>query len=179
MLRNIKIRTKFTLAILAISLAAVAAIGVFTDDYNLTANRELFVTSLNAIADSRAAYFSAFFERAESAIKLISEAEELAGEKTLPDTDGADLMALFTQMSDDATSDTAASESSEGGVGSYLQKQKDLFGFADLYLTTASGAILASTDPNLNTGNFAPPDGALLLRGKQEIYFGTVVRDRK
>src|SRR5690606_5246755 len=77
----------------------------------------------------------------------------------------------------DATSDTAASESSEGGVGSYLQKQKDLFGFADLYLTTASGAILASTDPNLNTGNFAPPDGALLLRGKQEIYFGTVVRE--
>ncbi|HEY8513285.1 MAG TPA: PAS domain S-box protein [Cyclobacteriaceae bacterium] len=177
MLRNIKIRTKFTLAILAISLAAVAAIGFFTYDYNLTANREKFVTSLNAIADSRAAYFSAFFERAESAIKLISEAEELAGEKTLPDTDGADLMALFTQMSDDATSDTAASESSEGGVGSYLQKQKDLFGFADLYLTTASGAILASTDPNLNTGNFAPPDGALLLRGKQEIYFGTVVRE--
>src|SRR5690606_41516055 len=97
MLRNIKIRTKFTLAILAISLAAVAAIGFFTYDYNLTANREKFVTSLNAIADSRAAFFSAFFERAEAGLQLIREAEELGSEPTL-DTDGADFMALFTPV---------------------------------------------------------------------------------
>ncbi len=177
MLRNIKIRTKFTLAILAISLAAVAAIGFFTYDYNLDANREKFVTSLNAIADSRAAYFSAFFERAEAGLKLIREANELAGESTLQETDDADLMALFTQMSAEEVTDTAELSSSEDAVSSYLQKQKAVFGFDQLYVTTAAGAILASTDPGLNTGNFVAPDGALLLRGKQEIYFGSVVRE--
>ncbi|MFO7256318.1 MAG: PAS domain S-box protein [Bacteroidota bacterium] len=172
MLRNIKIRTKFTLAILAISLAAVAAIGFFTYDYNVTANREKFVTSLNAIADSRAAYFSAFFERAEAGLRIIQESSELT-----PQTESTDVMALYTQVSNDGGMSPLMPEPSEEGLGDFLQRQKAAFGFDELYLTTSSGSILASTDARLSSGNFAPPDGALLLRGKQEIYFGTVVRD--
>jgi PAS domain S-box-containing protein len=177
MLRNIKIRTKFTLAILAISLVAVAAIGFFTYDYNLRANREKYKTSLNAIADSRAAYFSAFFERAEAGLRIIRDADELAGKAPLEETDDIDLMALFTQVSDDSEADTTETDSSEGGINSYLQKQKVTFGFDQLYVTTSSGSILSSTDPGLNSGNFVAPDGGLLLRGKQEIYFGSVVRE--
>ena len=103
------------------------------------------------------------------------EADELAGKEALPDTDGADLLSLFTQVSDEEESDSV--ESSEDAIDSFLQKQKSNFGFEQLYVTTASGAILASTDPALSSGNFAAPDGALLLRGKQEVYFGTVIRE--
>lgn len=177
MLRNIKIRTKFTLIILTISLVAIVAISFFTYDYNVNANREKFVNNLNAVADSRAAHFTSFFERAAAGIRLIQSAEELAGQSDSPDEEGADLLSLFTQVSD--TGELADSLTSDDGndMEDYLRQQAAVFGFDQLYVTTASGGIIASTDENLTAANFVGPDGSLLLRGKQEIYFGTVIRE--
>src|SRR5690606_26283978 len=177
MLRNIKIRTKFTLIILTISLVAIVAISFFTYDYNVNANREKFVNNLNAVADSRAAHFTSFFERAAAGIRLIQSAEELAGQSDSPDEEGADLLSLFTQVSD--TGELADSLTSDDGndMEDYLRQQAAVFGFDQLYVTTASGGIIASTDENLTAANFVGPDGSLLLRGKQEIYFGPVIRE--
>src|SRR5690606_24067382 len=177
MLRNIKIRTKFTLIILTISLVAIIAISFFTYDYIVNANREKFANNLGAVADSRAAYFTSFFERAVAGIKLIQASDELAGQPGLPEEDGADLLSLFTQVSDTETPADSLMPVTGSSVEDYLRDQASIFGFDELYVTTASGVIVASTDENLNTGNFVAPDGSLLLRGKQEIYFGTVLRE--
>lgn len=177
MLRNIKIRTKFTLIILTISLVAIVAISFFTYDFVVNANREKFVNNLNAVADSRAAHFTSYFERAVAGIKLIQSSDELAGQPGTVEEGGADLLSLFTQVSETETPADSLMPDTGSNIEDFLRDQASVFGFDHLYVTTASGVIVAATDENLNTGNFVAPDGSLLMRGKQEIYFGTVIRE--
>jgi PAS domain S-box-containing protein len=178
MLRNIKLSTKVTLIILIISLVAIVAISFFTYDYNVTTNREKFVSNLNTLADSRTAYFGSYFEKVIAGIKVIQESDELAGPALLSETEETDLLALFTQVSDTDSSSAGLAQPDEADpVDDYLARQMKIFGFDQLYVVSASGAITASTDPNQKSGNFVAPDGSLLSRGKQEIYFGTVIKE--
>ena len=61
-MKSIKISTKFTVLILAITLIAVAAISFFSYDYHLKSNQEKFATTLAVIADNQTAYFNNYFE---------------------------------------------------------------------------------------------------------------------
>lgn len=175
MLRNIKISTKVTLIILIISIVAIAAISFFTYDYNLKSNREKFTNNLNAIADSYAEQFSVYFDRIITGIKVIQTAEEVAGKESEPEAEGMDLLALFGQAEEIDSS--AADASGIDPLDAYILAQQQLFGFDQVYLTSPSGSIIASTDPGLKKGNFVSPDGSLLSTGKLEIYFGTVIKE--
>ncbi len=177
MLKNIKISTKVTLIILIISLVAVTAISFFTYEYNLKANQEKFINNLSAIADSRAEHFKVYFEKAVTGIKVIQQSDRVKGgsQSAAPDAGGFDLMAMMEPAEEETTSEEYASANP---LDEFLLQQKENFGFDQVYITSTSGNIVASTDPSLKSGNFVDPDGMILERGQLNFYFGTVIKDK-
>jgi PAS domain S-box-containing protein len=176
MLRNIKISTKVTLIILIISIVAIVSISFFTYDYNLRANREKFVNNLNAIADGHAKEFTVFFEKVITGINAIREADAIKGNPSPVQDLGDGSGSLIEGIATDTTGTEAGSDNP---LDAFLFAQREIFGFEQIYITSPSGTLIASTDPELKTGNFVATDGSLLSKGKQEIYFGTVVKENQ
>lgn len=186
MIKSIKISTKIILLTLVLSLVAVTAISFFTYDYNVKANREKFITSLNVIADNRAGYFNAFFDKAVQGIKVMQQSETLKNGGSGSSSDaggGMDLMAMMGPPpgveAPPAEEDTTATVLSSSGANSplkdYLIAQKDIFGFEDIYVTSTTGSVIAAS--NSKTGNFLDPDGSTFTQAQTKIYFSKVRPD--
>jgi PAS domain S-box-containing protein len=178
MMKNINISTKVTFLILTVSLAAILAISFFSYDYHLKNTKEKYSSTLNVIADNRAAYLNTLFGKASLAVQILQNSQTLkGGNDTTATAGGADLIALTAGP--DLSGDTVlSSSSSDRGLSDYLTHEKYILGVDEIILISKSGAILATTDPNL-TGNFVDPDGVTFDRAKTSIYFSSVLRDHK
>ncbi len=177
MMKSINISTKITFLILAVSLVAIAAISFFSYDHHLKTQQDKFSANLTVIADNRAAYFNSYFEKASVAVQILQNAEALKGgaSAAAPDA-GADLMAMM--VPDEADADTVlTTTSSDQGLSDFLTKQKYVLGVDEIIFTSATGAVLASTDPSVS-GSFIDPDGVTFDRAKTSIYFSSVLRDK-
>lgn len=168
MLKNIKISTKITFIILITSLVAVTAISFFTYDYNLKANQEKFTNNLHVIVESRAEYFNTYFEKVIAGIKHIQNAEVIK-------TGGTGMVSLVDLPEPDSTG--MSIPSSTDPVKDFLTLQKEAFGFDQLYITSPTGSISISTDPDKTSGNLVDPDGVLFQKGGNGIYAGPVVKE--
>ncbi|MBA4057933.1 MAG: hypothetical protein C0490_24665, partial [Marivirga sp.] len=177
-MKSINISTKITFLILTVSLIAIAAISFFSYDHHLKTQQEKFTANLNVIADNRAAYFNTYFEKASIAVQILQNSETLkaGGSIGAPADGGADLMAMTG--GDEAAGDTVlSSTSSDQGLSDLLTKQKYVLGVDEIILTSPTGTVLASTDPNV-TGSFVDPDGVTFDRAKTSVYFSSVLRDK-
>ena len=173
-MKSIKISTKITLLILLVSLVAVTAISFFTYDYVLKTKQEKYTTNLNVIADEKAGYFTFYLEKASTAIRALQESEVIKS--------GGAPTASVAPADGDLTSplggdETQTSLPSTGGasLNDLLNKQKDIFGFEQILITSPTGNIIAST--NGKTGNFLDPDGATFHEGQKGIYFSIIRAD--
>lgn len=185
MMKSINISTKITILILTVSLVAVAAISFFSYDYHLKSNREKFATTLNVIADNRAAYFNYYFEKAGAAIEILQDADKLkksgGSSSAPPDAGGMDLMAMMGPPPDAAApaSDSAAAPAAEGGtLEEFLNEQKFALDVEEIIITGPTGAVTASTDPTVK-GNFNDPDGMTFDRAKTGIHYSSIFRNKK
>jgi len=178
MMKSINISTKITFLILFVSLAAIAAISFFSYDYHLKTTQEKFSTNLQVIADNRTAYFNAYFDRANIAVQILQNSETIKGKS--PDAssagDGVDLMALMGG-GEEQTDTVQASASADESLSDYLSSQKYILGVDEIILTSATGAVLASTTEDIS-GNFVDPDGVTFERAKSAVYFSSILRDK-
>lgn len=177
MFKNIKITVKISVIILAVSLLAVLAISFFTYDYNLQTNKEKFLINLNVLADSRAEHFNSYFEKVITGIKAIqnSDAVKQGGSPAAAINDFA--MPLM-QTDDSSAGDLSVEEPATDPLLAYLIKQKEIFGFDQIMITSTVGNIIASTDPRQEAGrNLKDPDGSTFAAGQQRIYIGSVFKD--
>jgi len=176
MMKGIKISTKITLLVIIISLVAVAAISFFTYEYNLQANREKFTNNLNVITENRAAQINTYFDKVAFALSVLQQSNEIlnGGGTPAPADDFGAMLDMGTESSEDSTSE----ESTGSTLEEYLNTQKDQFGFQQIYLTSTSGALAASTDSQLNSGNFTDPDGTSFENGSKGLHFSAVFKDK-
>ncbi|MFZ6011271.1 MAG: PAS domain S-box protein [Bacteroidota bacterium] len=164
MIKSIKISTKISLLILLLSLVAVAAIGFFTYDSLVKIQHEKYLTNLSVIADNRAGYFSSYLEKPASAMRMLQSSDFLIN------GGGTSTMAV------DSAADTVLTTSSgNASMAEYLSSQKEIFGFADMYLLSTSGSIVAAS--NGQTGNFLDRDASMFEQGQKGIYFSHVESD--
>ena len=179
MMKSINISTKFTVLILAVSLVAVAAISFFSYDYHLKANQEKFATNLAVIADNQTAYFNSYFERAERTVQFLQNSDKLrsglAGGGGSSDG-GVDLLMAPIGQETAAPSDSSSGPQ-ELSLPEYLNEIKSTLQVSEITITSATGAVTASTDPNVK-GNFIDPDGVTFDRAKTGIYFSRIQRDK-
>jgi len=188
MIKNINVSTKITLLILAVSLVAVVAVSFFSYDYHIKANQDKYTAVLNSVADNRAAYFNTYFEKASHAIQILQNSETFkngGGASSAPADAGMgmDMMMMGGPPVEEETSEDTTlsvgevSSGSGGGLADFIASQKDILGVDEIIITSATGAIVASTDPNEH-GNFVDPDGITFGRAKNGIYFTRVKRDK-
>jgi len=178
MMKSINISTKITFLILFVSLAAIGAISFFSYDYHLKTTQEKFSTNLQVIADNRTAYFNAYFDRAHVAVQILQNSETLKGkaEDTSSAGDGMDLLALMGGGEEEADT-VLESTSSDQSLSDYLSSQKYILGVDEIILTSATGAVQASTTADIS-GNFVDPDGVTFERAKSAVYFSSILRDK-
>ena len=180
MMKSINISTKFTVLILAVSLVAVAAISFFSYDYHLRANQEKFATNLSVIADNQTAYFNSYFERAERTVQFLQNSEKLRSSLGSgggsSSEGGADLLMAPIGQEITAPSDSASGPQ-ELSLADYLNEIKSTLHVSDITITSGTGAVSVSTDPNVK-GNFIDPDGVTFDRAKSGIYFSRIQRDK-
>ncbi len=176
MFRNINISTKIGVLVLLLTGLAVVTISFFTQDFHRKNVYDKYAATLEALTDSRAAYVNVQTERIIQALIILQESDALKNQSTssAPFGGGMDEMDMFG--GGDGSSDTTSTSSAVSDpVLDLLTKQKDLFGFESITLTTASGSIVKSTDGK--SGNFPDPDGATFDRAKNNIYFSAVLKD--
>jgi HAMP domain-containing protein len=178
-MKSINVSTKITILILAVSLVAVAAISFFSYDYHLKSNQEKYTATLNSLADNRAAYLNTYFEKAAIAVEVLKNSETIKKGDAAASGGGMDMMAMMGAPDATAAPDsTLASEPTEGGgLTGFLEEQKYIFEVDDIIITSPTGAVVASTDPNVK-GNFIDPDGITFERAKNDIHFTSVFRDK-
>ena len=180
MMKSINISTKFTVLILAVSLVAVAAISFFSYDYHLKANQEKFATNLAVIADNQTAYFNSYFERAERTVQFLQNSDKLrsslASGGGSSSEGGADLLMAPIGQETAAPSDSASGPQ-ELSLSDYLNEIKSTLQVSEITITSGTGAVTVSTDPNVK-GNFIDPDGVTFDRAKTGIYFSRIQRDK-
>jgi PAS domain S-box-containing protein len=178
MMKGIKISTKITLLVIIISLVAVAAISFFTYEYNLQANREKITNNLNVIAENRAAQINTYFDKIAFAISVLQNSSEINN----PESGGgapapADDFGALMDMGGETPTDSASDEPTSSSLEDYLSTQKDLFGVQQIYLTSNTGPVVASTDSQLK-GNFIDPDGTSFEHGMKGLHFSSVFKDK-
>src|SRR5688572_24893613 len=173
MLKGIKISTKISVLVIAISLVAVGAISFFTYDFNLKNNREKITNNLNVITENRAAQVNTYFEKVAYGMKLLQSSTEINQGGSAAAAPADDMGAMFDMG---PPSDSTAAPASP--LETYLNTQKDNLGFDQLYITSKTGAISASTDSKLNAGkNFLDKDGTSLESGSRGLHFSAVFKD--
>jgi PAS domain S-box-containing protein len=183
MMKGIKISTKITLLIVVLGLVAVSAIGLFNYDLVIKTRQEKHTTNLRVIAENRAAYFDHYFDKIISSVKAIGESEILKNGGV--QSPAPDLIAVADET-DPAQTDTAQEPTSEepaedvfttasysdNPLSGFLKAQKDIYGFEDVFLTTPTGSIIAST--NGKSGNFRDPDGMTFDQAQKGIYLSMI-----
>lgn len=185
MFKNIKISAKITAIILIVSLFATGSISLFTYDYNLKTNREKFAVNLNALADSRTEHFNSYFEKVITGIKVIQNADIIkTGGATSSPAAPLDMMMMSAGLPAEETAAEPTEETSEetaeeptDAVKDFLLKQRDIFGFDQIMITSTAGGIISSTDPERQSGNFTDPDGLTFNQGENGVYIGSVLKD--
>jgi len=185
-MKSINVSTKVAILILVVSLIAVGAISFFSYDYHLKANREKYTTTLNALAENKAAYLNTYFEKASSAIQILQNSETLkngggGGAAAPSDGGGDDLLAMMGgggPPGTDIPADTTAAAPTTLSLPEFLNQQKFILGVDDIMITAANGSIIASSDPE-DKGNIIDADGITFDRAKSGIHFGPVIRDKK
>ncbi len=176
-MKGIKISTKISALVILISLVAVGAISFFTYDFNLKTNREKITSNLNVITESRATQINAYFDKITHAITLLLASDELSTSGTTTEAPADEFGTMFDMGGETATDST--SETTAGSpLEEYLAKQKDTFGFDEIYTTSKTGAIASSTDTNLKSGNFIDPDGTSFENGSRSLHFSAVFKDK-
>jgi HAMP domain-containing protein len=174
MIKGIKISTKITVLVILISLVAVASISFFTYEFNLQTNRDKVFNNLNVVADNRAAQVTAFFDRIAFALSVLQQANEVNDSTSSSAAPVDPFAAMF-----DAPVDSSSAEASSGSpLETFLDAKKDAFGFQQIYITSATGAIIASTDSEHKSGNFTDPDGTTFENGTKGLHFSAVFKDK-
>lgn len=189
MMKSINISTKITLLILVVSVVAIAAISFFSYDYHIKNTEDKYNAILHAVADNRAAYLNVHLEKAATAVRILQDSERLKsdGAAAAPeDGGGMDLMAMMGGMDMGAPAEEVSTDSSsvseeepsEGGNSllDFLNEQKEILGVEHITITSATGAIVVSTDAN-EKGNLIDPDGVTFDRAKSNIHFSKLARD--
>jgi PAS domain S-box-containing protein len=174
MMKSIKISTKITLLILLVSLVAVTTISFFTYDYLVKANEEKYTTNLSVIAEGKAGYLSFYLDKVVASLRTMQESEIIKSGGSSTSSAAAaepDLMA----MDEDESESTADVTTGGNPVQDYLNKQKEIFGFNQIVITSTTGSIIASTEGK--TGNFLDPDAATFHEAQKGIYFSIIKTD--
>jgi PAS domain S-box-containing protein len=173
MFKNIKISTKISLLVILLTGLAIAAISFFTQDFHKKNIYDRYAATVESLSESHAALVAASTERTRHALTILQQAEVLTSQATPSPADaGMDMMALMGggDESSEATTDTSTDPALD-----FINKQKDLYGFEAILITSATGSILKAT--NGESGNFPDPDGLTFERGKSGVYFSAVLKD--
>ncbi|MBX2964454.1 MAG: PAS domain S-box protein [Cyclobacteriaceae bacterium] len=64
----------------------------------------------------------------------------------------------------------------DSSLTEYLNTQKNIYGFSELYILSESGSILETTDESHESRMFQDPDGNSFSNGSRGIYFSTVLK---
>jgi len=177
MIKGIKISTKISVLVILISLVAVGAISFFTYDFNLKTNREKITNNLSVITENRAAQINTYFDNVAYHIALMQSSDEIknGGGSTAAPAD--DFGAMFDMGGGEASSDST-SETAGSPLEAYLQSQKDVLGFNQIYIMSKVGAVATSTDRKLKAGkNFLDPDGTSFANASNGLHFSAVFKD--
>ncbi|GCC50172.1 PAS domain S-box protein [Chryseotalea sanaruensis] len=178
MLKNIKISTKISLLVLLLTGLAIVAISFFTQDYNKKNIYEKYAATLGALAETKSDYVDQQAERIKQALVILQNSDVLKNQNSpAPEEGGMDLMDMFG--GGDEAADESESDSLAGAdpVISFLQTQKELFGFESIMIITPKGSIIKSTEGE--AGNFTDPDGATFDKGRMGFYFSAVYKEAK
>ena len=177
MIKNINVSTKITLLILGITLVAVGSISFFSYDYHRKTVQEKNVSSLTAIANNYAFYFSNYFERAATGVEILKSAPSITSNTGAAPPSGGDIFAVSLDMpSDEPSSDSITAEPEANTLADFLNEQKSVLRVDDIILTSATGSVIASTDPKI-TGNFLDAQG-LAAKAKNGIHFSQITRHK-
>jgi PAS domain S-box len=191
MIKHINVSTKITLLILGITMVAVVAISFFSYDYQVKAVRQKHLASLTALAENYASYFDTYFHRGSIAVQVLQQSDRVknhggGGEESSdfmvasfapditdePDTEGNPGDEDFESDDFALTSNTTSND-----LAGYLAQQKSILQVEEITITTLTGSVIASSNPEVK-GNFIEPDGAF-SKAKNGIYFTNVIRDKK
>ncbi|HYG04105.1 MAG TPA: PAS domain S-box protein, partial [Chryseosolibacter sp.] len=166
-MKGIKISTKITLLILLLAVIAVTVISFFTHDYIVKLNQEKFTTTLNVVADNKAAYTNHYFGKISASIQMVAASETVVngGEST-----AAPALDEFG-MPLDSVVEVVQTVS----LPDYLSQQLQVHGFEDLLVINPSGYILASGSGK--SGNFLDQDGSMFEQGQRGVYFSMMRED--
>ncbi|HYC86651.1 MAG TPA: hypothetical protein VEB86_15570, partial [Chryseosolibacter sp.] len=179
MMKGIKISTKITLLIVLLGMVAVSAIGLFTYDLVIKARQEKFTTNLRVVAENRAAYLDHYLDKFVAGIKVLQESETLktggvdaaATPQVIPVSDFATEGATETEGTSEET-EVVSDSPAASPLEDYLKFQKGVYGFEEIFLTTPTGSIVAST--NGKSGNLLDPDGISFDQGQKGIYMSMI-----
>jgi PAS domain S-box-containing protein len=177
MMKGIKISTKITLLILLLGIVAVGAISLFTYDRVVKSNQEKFTTSLNVIAENRAAFLDHYFDKAITSIGVIQQSDVLKSGGSSSTAPAVDEMLEVDQSnaSEEPSEETTTPASEGNSLSDIIKKQKEVHGFEEIYLTSNTGYIVAAT--NGKTGNLLDPDGTTFENARRGIYLSMIVSD--
>jgi PAS domain S-box-containing protein len=186
-IRRVSITSKITILVLTISVLAVASISFFTYEFNLQTNREKITNNLNVITENKAAQINTYFDKISYAITAMQGAAEITNASaTAAETDP--FAALMDMGGGEVEGESVAEEtegeseeetqSEELPLEQYLYTQRDNFGFNQIYVTSATGAIVASTDSKFKKGNFTDPDGTSFKHGLNGLHFSAVLKEK-
>lgn len=177
MMKSINVSTKITILILLVSIVAVAAISFFSYDYHIKSTEEKNTSSLSVIADNRAALLNSYLDKASIAIRILQNSQTLKNGSSAP-VAMADMgdEPSFDEASDDSTFTTSTSTGSS--LTDFLSSWKGILGVDEIFITSTTGAISASSNPN-GKANFVDPDGVTFERAKNTIHFSSVLRDKE
>ncbi len=183
MIKNINVSTKITILILGITLVAVASISFFSYDYHRKATQEKNVTTLTAIADNYAQYFSNYFDKAATAVQILKNAPEITSNAGSAPSSGGDVFAVaFDMPSDDSEpSDSVESEEPEQegkSLNDFLHEQKAVLRVDDIILTSNNGSVIASTDSKIK-GTYRYADQSTIAAARNGVHFTKVSRSRE
>jgi PAS domain S-box-containing protein len=177
MIKNINVSTKITLLILGITLVAVGSISFFSYDYHRKTVQEKNISSLTAVANNYAFYFSNYFERAATGVEILKSAPAIVNNAGATASSGGDIFAVSLDMpSDEPPSDSIEAEPEGNTLEDFLNEQKSVLRVDDIILTSATGSVIASTDPKIK-GTYYEAQ-TLAARAKNGIHFSPVTRDK-
>lgn len=191
MIKHINVSTKITLLILGITMVAVVAISFFSYDYQVKAVRQKHLASLTALAENYASYFDTYFHRGSIAVQVLQQSDRVKNHGGGGEESSDFMVASFapditdepeTEVDsgdEDFESDdfSLTSNTTSNDLAGYLAQQKSILQVEEITITTPTGSVIASSNPEVK-GNFIEPDGAF-SKAKNGIYFTNVIRDKK
>jgi PAS domain S-box-containing protein len=177
-IKRVNISTKITILVLTVSVLAVAAISFFTYEFNLQTNREKIVSNLNVITENRATQVNTYFDKIDFAISLLQGSSEITNAASDTATSSDPFAAMFDMGGGETEAPAEESADTGSPLEQFLSTQKDNFKFEQIYITSNTGAIKASTDSNNKQGNFSDPDGTSFENGIKGIHYSSVFKEK-